>query len=130
MLYAATLGTTKYNEQSAILFVVYCAGATLLLMPIVLRDFHRFAGGRLLHSRPAAWVGLISYGIYLYHFPIMTHLHPHTGSTVGNFALLAIVGAAIAIGCGTLSYYIVERPALSLKNSATFARLKQAVHPA
>lgn len=129
-LYGATLVTTDYNEQSSVIFVVYCAAATLLLMPLVLRDFHRFAGGRILHARPAAWVGLVSYGIYLYHFPIMTHLHPHTGSTVGNFALLAVVGAAIAITCGALSYYIVERPALSLKNTATFARLKQAVHPA
>lgn len=127
VLYLATLVTMRNNEESTIVFLAYCAAATLLLMPIVLRDFHRFAGGRLLHSRPAAWLGLVSYGIYLYHYPIMSHIHFHTGSKVGNFVLLATVGATIAIACATLSYYIVERRALSLKNAVTLARLKKAV---
>ena len=61
----------------------------------------RFAGGRLLHSRPAAWLGLVSYGIYLYHQPIMQHIHLHTGSTLGNLLLLGIVGGTIAITCAT-----------------------------
>lgn len=127
LLYTSTLVTARINTESLIVFVVYGVAAALLLMPIVLRDFHRFAGGRLLHSGPAAWLGLVSYGVYLYHYPIMQHIHPRTGSTLGNFALLAAAGVAIAITCATLSYYIVERPALSLKSAATFARLKKAV---
>jgi peptidoglycan/LPS O-acetylase OafA/YrhL len=125
--YGATLATARDSAESPAVFIGYAAAATLLLMPIVLRDFQHFAGGRLLHSRGAAWLGLVSYGIYLYHYPIMAHIHLHTGSTLGNLAALAALGVAVAVACGALSYYLVERRALALKSSAAFARVRDSL---
>jgi peptidoglycan/LPS O-acetylase OafA/YrhL len=126
LVYAATLVTTRNNAQSVLVFLAYLVAATLLLMPLVLQDFRRFAGGRLLRSRFVAWLGLVSYGIYLYHYPIMRHIALHTGSSLGDFALLAVVGVTMAITCGALSYYIVERPALKSKDTTAVTRLKKA----
>lgn len=78
------------------------------------------AGGvpeRLLTLRPIAWVGLISYGIFLWH-------HPLTGKLVGvqdwtshgSFIIYTLVVLGIATACATVSYYVVERPILRFKD--------------
>jgi peptidoglycan/LPS O-acetylase OafA/YrhL len=63
-----------------------------------------------------AWLGLVSYGIYLYHYPIMNKIHFHAGLTA-SFLLLTLVGGAIAVACAAASYYLVERRALRFKRS-------------
>jgi peptidoglycan/LPS O-acetylase OafA/YrhL len=66
-----------------------------------------------------AWLGLVSYGIYLWHDPLLGKLlqhgayswwrgHPFLVLTAATF-LAAVVAAA-------LSYYAFERPILSFKN--------------
>ncbi|MDP9331725.1 MAG: acyltransferase [Actinomycetota bacterium] len=62
----------------------------------------------LLSTRPLAWIGRISYGLYLWHWPIDVWLVPsrvHVGTTALNVLRLGVTfAAAIA------SYYLVERP--------------------
>ena len=74
---------------------------------------------RMLASPVAAWVGTISYGIYLWHFPALLLIEravlPHPASaSVASLGLvwLAVVAAAIVLGAA--SYYLVERPARRL----------------
>jgi peptidoglycan/LPS O-acetylase OafA/YrhL len=74
--------------------------------------------GRLLNWRPVAWLGLISYGIYLYHQPIADKLNggiTSGGNSTLRFLGLAPATAAIAIAAAAASYYVVERPLLRFK---------------
>jgi peptidoglycan/LPS O-acetylase OafA/YrhL len=98
--------------------VVYGLMALCFALPVMLGVAG--AGGapeRLLTLRPVAWLGLISYGIFLWH-------HPLTGkfasvqdwTSHGSFAVYTLAVFAVATTCATLSYYLVERPILKYKD--------------
>jgi peptidoglycan/LPS O-acetylase OafA/YrhL len=104
--------------QSLAQHALYGAIAFFLLLPAVFADD---AGGfprHVLRNRIVAWLGLISYGIFLWHHPIalkLTSAH-HSGLFAGA-RMLGITAAtfAIAVACATASYYVVERPILRYK---------------
>ena len=89
-----------------------------LALPAV---FERTTGaviGRFLSARAMAWLGLVSYAIYLYHYPIARALNggiASGGDSAVRFLWLAPATAAVAIAAAALSYYLVERPALRFK---------------
>ena len=91
----------------------------LLLLPAV---FGHEGGGlprRVLANRVLAWLGLVSYGIFLWHFTIMAELLDVGAlSWAGErrFAPLALMTLVPAVALGALSYYLVERPLLRLKH--------------
>ena len=64
--------------------------------------------GALSLGRPARYVGRISYGMYLWHFPLFIYLdHARTGLTgYPLFAVRVVVTLVVATG----SFYLVERP--------------------
>jgi peptidoglycan/LPS O-acetylase OafA/YrhL len=71
------------------------------------------AGGpiaRLLSLRPLVWMGTVSYGAYLWHFPIFIELDAGRTGTTG-LSLLAIRFGATFVLAG-LSYYLIERPVM------------------
>jgi peptidoglycan/LPS O-acetylase OafA/YrhL len=79
---------------------------------------------RALSLRPLVWLGTISYGAYLWHYPVYVYLDAaRTGQT--GLALLAIRFAA-TLGLAHTSYYLVERPIMT----GTFWRSLKAVVPA
>lgn len=61
----------------------------------------------VLASRPFVWIGLISYPLYLWHWPLMAYCHLATG---GLGPLKAVVVIAVAFALATLTYLAVERP--------------------
>jgi peptidoglycan/LPS O-acetylase OafA/YrhL len=71
---------------------------------------------RLLAHRALLWTGLVSYGLYLYHVPVLTLLRQHWLSPTTDFPLFVAAGLAISLALAALSYYLVERPALVLKD--------------
>ena len=90
-----------------------------LALPAVFGRAPRGPIGRTLTARPVAWLGLISYGIYLYHQPIADALNG--GVRSGGHPMLRLLWllpatAAIAIAAAAVSYYVVERPILRFKN--------------
>jgi peptidoglycan/LPS O-acetylase OafA/YrhL len=91
--------------------VLYGVIALLVVAPAVF-DPGRGVVRRVLTAPVAAWLGLISYGIFLWHFPLMTEM---VRSGVDTPLELAVAGFAAAILAGALSYYAVERPALRFK---------------
>jgi peptidoglycan/LPS O-acetylase OafA/YrhL len=72
---------------------------------------------RLITHPRVAWLGTISYGIYLWHLQILkviswpfarVALHPPSLPATIGLSIVTVVGA---IGLGAASWYLVERPA-------------------
>jgi peptidoglycan/LPS O-acetylase OafA/YrhL len=89
-----------------------------LIVPVIVADPGRGVVGRILGWRVLTYLGLISYGIYLYQLAVVKQLDEwiaFPGPALVRFvlhALLALAGAALI---ASISYYVVERPALRLK---------------
>ncbi len=84
-----------------------CAGlAALVVADARLVQPGRFA--RLLAARPLHFLGTISYGIYLWHWPVIVYLNgQRTGLSQWPLDLLRV---AVTLAVSTASYYLVERP--------------------
>jgi hypothetical protein len=64
---------------------------------------------RLFGSQPLRWIGLRSYGIYLWHWPVLTLTRPQLDVPLSGVPLLVIQMIAIGI-LAELSYRYVETP--------------------
>lgn len=98
-----------------LLYAVIGAG---LVAPAVLGSPGRGAVRRVLAWRPLAWLGLVSYGIFLWHTTGLSLLHRWglADLDVGHpYVRWAVFGVGFGIVLGAASYYLVERPALRLK---------------
>ena len=97
---------------------LYSLIALGVVAPAIFATPGRGLAGRLLGSRVVRWLGLVSFSIYLYHLAVVTQLFdwidiggPDEFRLIFYFLLSGLGSAAIA----AVSYYLVERPALSLK---------------
>lgn len=62
---------------------------------------------RLLSVKPMVWIGLISYALYLWHWPIFVYLqYAFATPTLWHFA----VGGVLAVIVSIISYWLIERP--------------------
>ena len=111
----APVGVRQYFESHWL----YTAVALGLLLPAVVGDQRRGVPRRILSWRVLAWLGLVSYGIYLWQTPVLAQLsrwhlgahsviHPWLWWSAGTLAMTAVIAAA--------SYYLLERPILSFKH--------------
>jgi peptidoglycan/LPS O-acetylase OafA/YrhL len=85
--------------------------AALLLLPAVFGS--PGLPGRLLATRTMAWLGLISYGIFLWHYAVALKLG--FSGAHGSFVPVLLGTLAISIPLAAASYYLLERPVLRLK---------------
>jgi peptidoglycan/LPS O-acetylase OafA/YrhL len=67
---------------------------------------------RILSYRPLVAVGTISYGLYLWHFPVYMIIHYSGYSRKAEF----FVGTIVTFICASASYFWIETPALRLKD--------------
>jgi peptidoglycan/LPS O-acetylase OafA/YrhL len=97
----------------------YDGFALMLVLPAAFGDD---AGGlprRVLAWAPLAWLGLISYGIFLWHLRLLGWLTDQgaldwiPGSA---FVSLLLAAFALTVTVAAISYYAVERPLLALKD--------------
>jgi peptidoglycan/LPS O-acetylase OafA/YrhL len=96
-------------------FVLFAVAAAGLVSD--LRQLERGAVARLLSLRPLRWIGRISYGLYLWHWPVIVELdQQRTG--LSGFAL-AVLRLGVMFTLATLSFYLLEMPL----RRAKFARL-------
>jgi peptidoglycan/LPS O-acetylase OafA/YrhL len=106
-IYSAPVGTNLLRQG------LYGAFAFFLVLPAVIGPAERGAIRDLLRSRPLMGLGIISYGVYLWHQGMVTLVmraahDPLFGMPLGE--LFPIVLAATVV-VATCSYYLVERPA-------------------
>ena len=88
----------------------------LLLLPAVLYAARPVAGALGWPMRAATWLGRRSYGLYLWHFPVILSVYGR-GTFVrdpdtSHFVFRAAAVFAISIGLATASYAFIEQPAL------------------
>jgi peptidoglycan/LPS O-acetylase OafA/YrhL len=101
--------STNYMQRHLLYGLI---GAALVL-PAVVGDQKRGVVRRFLAIRPLLWLGLISYGIFLWNLAMLDRLH-HWGFS-GNYLWWCLGGVAVTVPVAAASYYVIERPALSLK---------------
>ena len=92
-------------------FTLAALAAAALIFGLVSLDGRGPA--RLFTWRPAVAVGVVSYGLYLWHMPALRWTDDHLA---GRPAVVRIgVGLALGVVATLLSYRLIERPALRLK---------------
>lgn len=81
-------------------------------------------------TRPLAALGVVSYGVYLWHIVVIEAigLHAHRVVRMGWPALVPVV-LALSVALGTASWLFVEKPAIAWANRR-FARTTAAAPPA
>lgn len=103
------------TQNDPAMHLVEMAGAAAIIVAIV--------GGPMafLRSRPAKYVGDISYSVYLLHFPIMCAVAVGLGHVVTGHALTPWLGVAlflltiaVTVGAASLVYRFVELPFIAL----------------
>ena len=100
--------------QGLVITLVTPLFATFLVLPAVVGD-RRSLIRDALQSAPAAWLGLVSYGIYLWHRPIMKEVNLRTsggGARTGLawFGLRYVIVMALTLGAAAASFYLLEQP--------------------
>lgn len=132
-LRADTLNITKRQEMLKQVF--YGATGFFLLLPAVFGNQERGRIRWFLRSRVVAWVGLVSYGVFLWHKDLIELLAPDNafGRPVlpswipaPHFLSLLVLTLAMTLVAAALSYYFVERPALRLKRRPPWRRNTEA----
>ena len=108
-LVAVVLGSTLTERWPAVDMITLPASnvAIALLIHWALTH-HTSMVGRLLNATPVAYVGTLSYSLYLWQ---QLFLNPHSTATYCRFPL----NIGLAIAAGVASYYLVERPLLRLR---------------
>jgi peptidoglycan/LPS O-acetylase OafA/YrhL len=87
---------------------VLVALATVAAIMAVVHPYTRI-GSRFLGSAPLRWLGVRSYGIYLWHWPVFMVTRPELDVPFGGLPLLAL-RLAVTVVLADLSYRFVETP--------------------
>lgn len=103
MILGSMLGYDEHTGFPGISALLPCAGATLVIWSG--RDRQAWAA-RLLSWKPLVGIGLISYSVYLWHWPLIVFSRYLFGSSPALATGLAVASLAM----GYLSWRFVERP--------------------
>ena len=114
----ALLGVTdELGDRSAQLLVEHGLKALVaagLVLPAVFGDPARGWVRRILGAPPLLWIGLVSYGFYLWHVAVIDKLA--RAGLRGEVGWLGLSAAALAgsLAIAAVSWYLLERPILRL----------------
>ena len=113
-------GSSPATYRGGFLLVAGCSALIIVAVVTV-------PGGilaRTLSLAPLVWLGTISYGIYLWHLPVLILLDSERTGLRGP-ALFAL-RTAVTVGVAALSFYVIERPVIERR----FWRSVRAAWPA
>ncbi len=97
-----------------LIYPLQAAGFSLILSGIIISNDSPL--NKLLKNRTLVFLGKISFGLYIFHFPVTNNIAPYFKTKsiplqVSGLVFILFVTAIFAIA----SYYIIEKPFLSLK---------------
>jgi peptidoglycan/LPS O-acetylase OafA/YrhL len=108
-------------HQTVIQYLVrttlYAVVAVALVAPVAFRPDHPFTR-QVLGNRPMAWLGSISYGIFLWHRIFLDGWYALTGRSIwqGDFLLVLTITVTGTLIAAPLSRHLIELPAQRFKN--------------
>ncbi|MGN7471212.1 acyltransferase family protein [Brevibacillus sp. SAFN-007a] len=106
------LAIWKTNQYDDFLYqggLVLLSLASAVLVAVLAHPASALA--RWMGCKPLRWLGVRSYGIYLWHFPVIVFTSPAPGADGGWLAVLrAALQLAACIGLAALSWKYVEEP--------------------
>jgi peptidoglycan/LPS O-acetylase OafA/YrhL len=109
-----TVGRVQYVGEYLLFGVI----AALVLLPAIFGDDRGGLPRRVLAHPVLAWLGLVSYGIFLYSYPVMLGmLDIGVNDWIPSvaFVVLTLTTLAATLVCAALSYYLLERPLMRRK---------------
>jgi peptidoglycan/LPS O-acetylase OafA/YrhL len=86
----------------------------LLSVPVLLALTDQHENFKVMDAAPVVWVGRRSYGLYLWHFPILS-LVVHQAPASVPVAVRTVVALSAAVVVAALSYRVIEQPFLARK---------------
>lgn len=101
-----------------------------MIVPLVIGDQRRGAIRRFVNWKPIWWIGVVSYGFYIWHLDLMERLVTMPSSDGGpplwtgirgwelqdaSVVGLLVGGFVLGLGAAGLSWYLVEKPILRFK---------------
>jgi peptidoglycan/LPS O-acetylase OafA/YrhL len=98
--------------------VAYGLFAVALVIPAVVGDQSRGLVRRVLRNRVLLYLGLVSYGIFLWHLAVLEQLqrwHLERVGFIHPYLLWTLTALLGATAIATVSYYVLERPAMRLR---------------
>ena len=112
LLYGWTIAHVDQQTSSRLLLGLKLVELSAGAMIFALGAGERQPVARWLESAPLVWIGRRSYGIYLWHVPMLyAAYHLLAWGRIGN----TLAGVAATIASAALSYRFVERPLLRYK---------------
>lgn len=103
MLYPMVLRSVPYPSNWTIMS---CVGATVYLYAGSNSNYIPFVN-KIFSWKPFVGVGLISYSLYLWHWPIIAYINY---LSIEKTPLVKIILLATSLALATLSYFFVEKP--------------------
>jgi peptidoglycan/LPS O-acetylase OafA/YrhL len=104
-----------------------------LVLPAVFARPGAGVPGRVLAWRPIAWLGLVSYGIFLWQGGPIQIIYQqnlvHSTYAPTRFLQYVAIAVIATVGLAAVSYYVIERPILRLKDSGSWRRRELAAQP-
>lgn len=108
------------GRQNFLVRVVYSFCALFFVAPAVFAPARRGPVNRLLANPVMVWLGLVSYGIYIWHEAVQDVYLRWTdqvafGAPVVEMGLVTVL---VTVPIAAVSYYVVERPAMRFRRAA------------
>ena len=107
--------------EPSLLFIIFTVCSSSFFLLILQFENRKNFINSIFVNNPIRFIGKISYGIYLYHFPILYYFGITPNQLNGNFVQLIdiVVPLLLAFIIPVISFYIIEKPFLKLKGSLT-----------
>lgn len=120
-IFAILIAIVLYNKDTifpGITALIPCLGTALMIYSCATKPVK---SSFLLTSKPAVYIGKISYSLYLVHWPIIVYYaYRHLGEfTLWGIAWMVLLMAVAAV----TSYHFVEQPFRKLRNGNPFSYL-------